>query len=368
MAIACGVVGYTLLQPAPEEIFTRAMSLAETRQLEAAKRLTQRLESHPGFSAEVSLLRGLILLRSDQPREALPFLRRSIDSMKLRPLAYRYAGECYIRDNQAAEGERLLRESLIIEPIQPDAHRWLATSYYDRGAMEHAYRHLEIVAELDPFDGRPHWLMGVIHFEFAYYPQAIEAFTESLRRDPSPPYYQELVSDLAIACLREKEFKLALSYLNKLPATPAVRAAHAECQFEMGNVKDAERITEQLLKEHPNHPTAKLLAAKIHIESNEHQAAADKLTTILKRNPVHSEAHYLMAQVMNVLGNRQAAEQHMQQFQKISQLKDRFTKLNEEAILKPNDATVRLQLSEIAQQLGEEKLAEIWLKAAKACE
>ena len=89
---------------------------------------------------------GALFLLDGQPEEALNELRYSRDVPELHVRTMTLAGQALYQLGQQAEALKPLSRAIDVDPNAIDAHRWIASSYYDLGAIHHALSHLQIIA------------------------------------------------------------------------------------------------------------------------------------------------------------------------------------------------------------------------------
>src|SRR5205823_4592206 len=132
-----------------------------------------------------------------------------------------------------AEAERFLRYVVSKRPDHIDAHRGLATLYYDQRAWVPAVLHLLKWAELDPRDGRAHRFMGLIYRDLDQPTPAIAAYEEALHRELAGPVVQEVKEELAECLVAQSQYERALALLGEETDRPQeaakLRALRADC-------------------------------------------------------------------------------------------------------------------------------------------
>src|SRR5690606_3901336 len=112
--------------------------------------------------------------------------------------------------------ESVLREAVALDDKQADAHRWLAATYFDLGAMHDAQRHLATVSELAPDDPRPSRLRGLIYKDYEKYTRAVEEYEETLRRQPDQ---KDVLFELAFCLAKLRQLDRALALLRDCEPT-----------------------------------------------------------------------------------------------------------------------------------------------------
>ena len=95
-------------------------------------------------------------------------------------------GECLFHLGELRSAAATLEEALRRRPRIPEAHRLLAVIYYDLGAMKQAIAHSFNLATLEPDNGGPHRLIGMISRDYYQVGGAIAAYREALNRRLDP--------------------------------------------------------------------------------------------------------------------------------------------------------------------------------------
>jgi tetratricopeptide (TPR) repeat protein len=281
-------------------------------------------------------------------------------------LAYALSGEALCRGRQFRDADRILTTAGQLDPSYTDTHRWLAALYYDIGAMEHAREQLEIVAEQAPGDPRPKRLLGEIHRDFEKYDLAVDAYRESLRRDPNQPKREELLVDLAECLLKLRRFEEAREVLRECPRSARSLTLEAETFYEAGENGPAKKPLEEALALDSSYLGAMRLKARMALDANGPTLAAQILRRAVELHPKDHLAHYYLVQAYRRLGERQLAEKHLQVSRDLRALFQKFADLNQKAIKSPADAEIRYQLGVLAGQLDKRELARSWLEHALA--
>jgi predicted Zn-dependent protease len=121
------------------------------------------------------------------------------------------------------------------------------------------------------------------------------------------------------------------------------------------------------LVSHPRVPELLRLRAKVHLHTNEPQAAITLLERAVEIDRHDFAGRYQLAQAYQALHRTaDAAEQRrLAEETKTSLLQ--MTDLVKEASEKPWDAAVRQRLADLCQKLDKPDLAAMWRKAAASC-
>src|SRR5262249_4722758 len=156
-----------------------------------------------------------------------------------------------------------------------DAHRGLAAVFYDLGATREAEEHLREVARLDPTDGRPHRLLGLIYKDMDQAEQAGDYYREGLPPNVRGSTGQAVRMELAEVLVRLSRYDEALEYIEGKEPTPGdvgkAVALRAECFWGQGRTAEARRLVEEAMNLDLRNSEILRLRAKLYLEAKEGQ-------------------------------------------------------------------------------------------------
>ena len=317
-------------------------------------------------AARRAFLRGAWAAQQRQLETALTELRVAAALPELRVRAMVLAGQAFYQAGLATNAQQMWLTVLREYPDAVDAHRWIAIFYYDLGAMADALQHLERVSKLAPTDPRPDRLMGLINKDFERFDRAISHYRETLRRDPKQPAAAEIRYELAECQLKLRDYAAALETLTAAPDQARRFALEADAQYSLGKTELAEQALQKSLSLQPDLLAALLLQANWHLEAGETELAAETLSLAVKKHPFDYQARFQFAQTLRRVGRTTEAEQESATAADLREKWERFSQWNEQAIREPANAELRVQLGDLARQIGKPELAIGWYQAALA--
>lgn len=372
VALACGVTLWQWLRTSTPEYRLREGQEAVRRgDFARAERFALRLEASRAIN-HAHLLRGeMALTRNDVP-DAVAHFNRLRGSGALRLEASALYGQWFLlRLQRPIEAERFLRAVIAEQPEHVDAHRGLATIYYDQGAWALAIRHLEAWGRHDRRDGRPHRLMGLIYRDLDQPPLAVPCYREALRRELKDVVVREVRVELAECLAQQSNYAEALDAVESMPSadrqgSPRLQAIEGECLWGLGRSAEARKCVDAALR---GQPTVELLLlrARMHMGDGAAGDAVPLLEQALRHHPHDHSCRHELAQALQALGKRaEAAEQRrlLDQTQAAMQERGRLTM---EAGERPWDAEVRLRLAVLCEQLQMTEAASLWRRTAERC-
>jgi tetratricopeptide (TPR) repeat protein len=319
-----------------------------------------------GYEPHLRLFEGMVLLRSGRLFDAIETFGHARDHPDTRALAYGLSGEALYKAGVFRDALHILATAIELDPSQTDARRWLAALYYDVGAMGHALKQLEAVAEAAPEDPRPHRLMGLIHKDYERYGLAIGNYRESLRRDPDQPEKQEILAELSECLVRQRQHAEALETLRQCPRSAKMLALEADCRYGQGDVEAARRLVDEALVLEPGRLEALDLKATMQLAADDVQSAMETLLQAAEHHPKEYALRYRLAGAYQRLNEPELAKEQLEAMKQLRALRDRFTKLHEDAMEDPTNAETRYQLGLVARQLDKPEIALSWLKMTLA--
>jgi tetratricopeptide (TPR) repeat protein len=282
----------------------------------------------------------------------------------MQPESYVIAGEVFQMQNRLAEARNAFEAALAMNPAHIRAHLWIGTIYYDTGAMRLATNHLRKAAELEPNEVNALLLSGKIFQDYEQYEDAILDYKKAAERLTAED--KKVGTKIKIAeCLVElRKLDEAKELLSGLPSTPNVLAERAKVSETMGQFEDAAKFAKETIAIAPNHPLANLILGRIALTERRWQDAKDSVEKMVVAMPYDHESRLIYGRALVGLGE---TEKGQSEIKRATELKDTFLKfadLHQEAIQKPDDPLLRVQLGKLAEDLGKIDLARSWYRAA----
>lgn len=385
------IVGWQWRERQPERRFQRAISALERNDVVGARRELNGWPSAVDFEPQRHYLQGKLFLVDGDAMSALEeFLavggwtgaravvtaqdeaarnaRRTTVGIPDRVVssALTEAGQILYKMGRQPEAIGPLEDAIERQEDNIEAHRWIASCYYDLGVAPVVREHLNRVAELAPEDARPFRLIGLMHKDFEHYDEAITAYQEALRRTNPPVNQAEVMLELAECQVKLRQFSDALHSLGLCEPSAQRDVLQAECHLALGNLPLAQKHLSVALAEDPSSLSALLLSASLDLEANDVEAAVNTLRLICKRYPRDYIARYRLSQALRRLGRADEAQEEAAVAEKIKEMRDQFTKLHEKAAQEPGNPEVRHALGMTALALDQPDLAVNWFRMALA--
>jgi tetratricopeptide (TPR) repeat protein len=378
LSVAAAVLGLLGLGSAfwyrstrPQNLLRQGQQALAQGDVEQAERFATRLEV-AGHTDHAHLLRCELFFRVHDYAKAVDEFNHIRDQGDILVEALALCGRWFLLElHRPAEAERFLLLVVSRRPDHVDAHRGLATIYYDQHAWVPAVQHLLQWAELDPRDGRAHRFMGLIYKDLDQLTPAIASYEEALRRELALPVVEEVKEELAECLVAQSQYERGLALLEEAADRPTEvpkrMALRAECLWGLGRSSEATALLDSALANHPRVPELLRLRAKVYLHTNEPQAAIPLLERAVEIDRHDYAGRYLLAQSYQALGRSADAAEQRRLADQTKESLLQLTELIKKASEKPWDASVRKHLAETCQKLDKPDLAAMWIKAAATC-
>ncbi len=298
--------------------------------------------------------------------ESIGALKDSTDEV-ITTYIYYIAGELAFRQKDYASTIDYLQTAMQIGdnldlPCLP-AYQLMASLHYDQGNMQHAMEAAHRVAEIDPENAQIYRFMGMIQQDYEQWEDAKTAYLTCLDKDPFAEYRNEILVGLGQICLKLRQYPEAKSWLQLATVTPQVLALRAEAEFNLGNLATALEQLQQSLDADPQQRDAILLTGTIQVQDKKHNEAIAVLLQGLEYHPKDDQLMYKLAEAYRGIGDNINAEKYIAQSDSLRQKRERFSKLNTDAIGEPTNVEMRLELGQLAEEIGKPEIAMGWYQA-----
>lgn len=311
-----------------------------------------------------ALLAGMVFLVQSQYQEAISAFNDAQRHPETQLLALTLTGEAYYKRHQFSEAIRVLRIATTIDPLATDAHRWLAATYHDIGAMDDALRELAVVTEQDQQDPRPLRMMGLMYKDFEFFDKAIAVYREAIRLAPHQEGHAQIRLELGDCLVKQRKYREAIEVMSEAPDSAAAMELVAQCHHALGDTVKAREIVGEALAKQPHHVASLRLMARFQLEAGRIEDAISLLEKAKQHASQDWQLRYQLANAYQRAGKARMAKQQLDEMQQLRTLWERFSALHKKAIADPEDVSVRVDLGELALELQRPDLAANWFTAA----
>ena len=255
-------------------------------------------------------LLGYALLAQGYASEAIPHLERVQDKAAL--------GIAQVQTGQLTEAMANLEAALAAHPNDPDL-----LYYVGRASGLISKQSIDTLMAIYPDSARAHQAMGENYFVLRRMPDAEQEYREALRLRPD---------------IREVHLELGEVYAGAFQWAKAEEEFRAETQIQPGNAEGFYRLGAALLEQGkvgearaqlqradnlmPDMPETLYSLGKAALLDGDAAAAEQAWTKVLsieKESPLAAQAHFALASLYRKQGKTAAAQQQMQEFQRLQQ-------------------------------------------------
>jgi tetratricopeptide (TPR) repeat protein len=326
--------------------------------------IAEQLLKTAGLEPQGNLLKGLILARAGMRDEAIVCLQRAAINPKLAVEANTITARCCYESGRYLHAIDAALHALQQDPHALDARRWLASAYYDLGAVSEATTEMEHISAHDPTDARPDRLLGLIAKDSELYLKAISHYRKSLERDPRQSGVEQVLIELAESQTKVDQFEEALTTLKNASRSAATLTIQAQCNTSLGRFELAESQLIEAMAIDPQYSPAKLAMGKRMLDEGRAENAAQILVVARQLEPFNREIQLQLSQAFRAMGRTEEADVALKRMLEIQAWEREFSDLHDQVASHPDDAEIRYRTGELANRLGKSQLAVLWFRAA----
>jgi predicted Zn-dependent protease len=202
---------------------------------------------------------------------------------------------------------------------------------------------------------------------------SVAEFREALRLRAglSDEATAEVRFEIAEGLVQVRRFDEALAALDEFAGpdgeAPHMRALRVEALTGLGRHPEAAALADRELAAHPDGPFYRL-RGQLYLEDGNPEAAIPLLERSVRLSPHHYQSHFLLARAYGAAGRKADAERMKARAEEIQRDYELTATLARQAVARPWDPAVRLQLAELSERVGDAKSAAMWRKAAAQCQ
>ena len=356
-----------------DELLQRGRNAIKVEDWESVREIKNKLAKRKAAQIETQFLEANLYMNVLNYDAVMQRVGVIASDKRIREDCMMLAVHCFTAIQDMPSAMRTLEEIAAEFPDNVDTHRLLIANYYDFGALQQAMRHSERVSELAPEDPRPDRLMGLISKDFEKNELAITHYLESLQRaetDLTFDQVDEIRTELAEVYIRLRKYEEAKKQLKQLsPDTaPSVQATafayRAECAMALGDFVEAEQLVRQCIRKDPTLPDGQRILGLLAMQTGKPEDAKQALENAARLDPGNDRVFFQLSNVLRQLGQTDAADAAYNKHQQIKTLKLEYIELNVQAAQQTDNASVRVRIASIAEQLGDYQAAVSWYRGA----
>jgi tetratricopeptide (TPR) repeat protein len=367
VAIAGLLAGFAFIRKSgPDAIFKNGKASLLQGNRESVERAAEQLLKIPGYEFHAALLHGLMLARTGKIAPAISKLHEAAENPLLMVEANTAIARCYYESGRYLETIHAASVALQKDPHSLEARRWLASAYYDLGAVAQASAELEQISNEAPDDPRPDRLLGLMAKDSEQFQKAVDHYRKSLKRAPRQKDAEALLVELAESLIKLDRFAEATEVLESCPRSPTTLTLQSTCQASLGQFEEADRLLNDALKLDPRNVAAKLALGKRLLDRGQPEEASQVLAEAVHLEPYNRQLHFQLSQALREIGKTAEADEELNRMLEIQRWETEFSELHDRAANDPNDAAIRFRIGQLADLLGKSELAKVWFRAALA--
>ncbi len=383
LTVVMTVIAFRMLQGQSatlQDRFEEAMQAAHSEDWSTVESIRRELSSNPDFQSHTTLLLGLRLAADGHVESALRSLNRAAKTPDTAVPALAAAGRILYLMQRYREAIAVLQKVVSLDPGHEDGHRFLASAYYDIGAMNDALNVLETIARFSPSDFRSYRLHAMILQDFERFDEALIQWNAAIDLSESAPAFRVYCQLRKGECLiRLRQYDEAIKTLAAIPAAnrdnivdglsasefnAEVLAARAEACLAVRRFEESAKFAAESLALSCDNIAATLVAVRLAEEQQQFEKAELLLKNAINRHPGEAQLHGRLADVLASSGQSELASVARARSDELMTLTKQFSDLHQQAIEQPDDAAIRLRLAQTAELLGRDLSAEMWYQAA----
>ena len=193
--------------------------------------------------------------------------------------------------NRKADAHAAVNEALARSPKSAEAMLTKADFFRVERKLDQALELAKAAVAADPTSVGAYTVLGHIQRQRGFIDDAISAFNEVLKLSPGAIDAQLDLSAVQLSVGRSDEsLRLTRRALAVQPSNPTARLLEARGLMGSGDVAGAEKLVNELARDHRNAPTVQALMGDLHNQKGDHRAARAAYTKALSLDRLNLEA------------------------------------------------------------------------------
>lgn len=367
LAVVGVIIGFAMWPRSidPAERFQTGLEAVQRGDWKTVRLCAHHLQQDNDHQAHAFLLQGYDLRAAEQSEDAFVTFSKANSHPETREFAYHEAASILYEAGEFGQTILMCRQVLEWNSARTDTQRLLAAAYYDIGAMVQATNTLQVVIDQEPDDYRPHYMQAAILHDFERLDDAALAYEQAAKRLPQDSTARdEVLAGWGKCLVRLRRHEEALAAMTTAANVPDVEAQRAVALFALRQPESALKAAESALRQRPLHPEAVTVAAQCYERSSDAKRGIALLQLAVDAHPHELELHLRLADMLGANGQSGGALEHRQIAAEISEYRREFSHKQQALVHDENDAGLRFEIAQLAEQLGKIEVARSWLRAA----
>ncbi len=375
--LTCGLLGLGLVgrgwlraSPSPERQVAAGLEQLAAGVLEEAKLqpLVELARNNPRVRGLGPLFEGALATAQGHPDEGLRLLHQFEPGEVSRVPLLMTLGQTLQAAGKSHDAAQVYQEVLKHDERSLKARYALSEYWYQRGAITRAMYELEQITRLDSRQVRAWTELGQHSLDFGLLPQAERFLRNALASEPEAEVRRQICLDLGQCLFQQNDFVGALECFDEAVPGPVTAALRAEVLSALGREEESRTALAEAQRLGPGDRTVRLATARLSLQWSQPREALAAMQAGVEENPLDRDFQFQLAQAWAALGETAQADAARARFADLDRLADRYSELNTEAGDRPDDIPLRLELAELAEQLGRIPQAASWRRAARLIE
>ncbi len=200
-------------------------------------------------------------------------------------------GRVLIEQRRFLDAEKILRESLGVDPNDPEAHYLLSVSLANQKRHKEALLALDAALALEPESSHYHAYRACIFIDLDRPKDAEAAAREAVRLDPDSGFAHRSLAAVLLSRKNWKEAEAsALKALELDPDDSAAANVLAHVLRLQNRLGESSAQTDFMLSENPEDPDTRVSAGWVALQRGEHRAAEEHFLEALRLDASHEFA------------------------------------------------------------------------------
>lgn len=364
-ALAFAFFVFRPTQAPPESVFAEGLQAAEKADWETLDDCVLRLSSIPESAPRAAVLKAFRQKADGDTDQAFLTFSQATDHPDTREIAYHEAAQLLYDQGEFGQVILMCRQVLQWNESRTKTRRLLAAALYDIGAMIQAIEALNIVIEAEPDDFRPYYMKATILHDFERFDDAELTYRAGAKHvTESNVARPEFLAGWADCLVRLRRFDEALKLLDTSNTDTRGLSVKAAALFATRQFDQALSAAEVILMREPFHPDATAVAAQCQELNGNRSQGIEMLQAAISQHPHELELHLRLSELLGAAGRTDEAVNHRERAGQIAEFRRLFSKKQQELVHDDNNADLRFEIGQLAEQLGKIQIAGSWYRAA----
>jgi tetratricopeptide (TPR) repeat protein len=305
-------------------LLSAALALAQSQPRKAREVLAEVRRLDPG-KISAYLLEVSILVQEQKPAEAASLLDQGIKANPKVLTLYVARADLADNQNQFKVGESFLLQAVALEPQNPELYQRLFSHYTMAGQRDKAEEALRQSVRLQPDREPPVIALARFLLNQGRRQDAEQALKEFIKKHPDNYPARFGLAEFYTALRRHRQAETVLEEIIRLdssgPNGVKARNELARLKLDQGQIGAAEKLVNEVLKDHPKDPPAMEIRGLIALRQGDGLSAVNSFRLLTQERPQDPQAWLLLAKA-HLLNKEEA--QAKEQARKALQIKPDF--------------------------------------------